>query len=446
MFLAQTSLVPVAVALARFVEAHGVAAYAMDYPYWYGGGVPFKYLMGPVVPVMMVALHKATNWSYMVIPWAFMVFGSILGSVGWGVAAGVISGNRRLGIVTALALILLPWKYLSGWGLGETSVEVAKMCIPWLMVLAWKDKRIALMVGIVVMVLINTSGLTLLVIGLIIVGILRTGESGWKNAWPVGAGIVLATLWYGPGYWWRLMQNPWIGGASGGVVVVRLWEFARSWLPIVLAVGIVRLFHGNKTVWEKFTGLWLVAFVLMTAFRMAGNIYFWQDWIGWMGEIEVGVGLLVGSSLILKRLRGLSIAGVGVITAATIMLGWGLGGTMENGLAGLHELAKRAGDKTVFLSGSAVWWANAYYDMDQIRGGVDRVTVDQAWNTAAWEIREGGDSAKSLKSLKLLKVEYVLVHTDESGQYYKDFKHLEKWDEIGQKVWEQAGDRIYLVM
>lgn len=450
MLLAQTALIPVAAALARFVEAHGAAAYAMNYPYWYGGGVPFRYLMGPLIPLAMVLIHKASGLSYFVIPLAGMVIGLGVGSVGWGVLAGAISGNRRLGAVTALVQVVLPWKYLSGWGLGETSAELAKMCVPWLLVLAWKDKRIGLMAGVVVMLLVNTSGTTLLVIGMLIIGILKNRDSDHlglgKMLWPVGAAMGLMTLWYGPGYWWRLVQNPWIGGVTGGLVVVRLWEFARNWLPIVLAVGAVRLFGRNKTVWEQFAGLWLTAFVLMTIFRMTANVAFWQDWIGWVSEIEVGVGFLVGASLLLKQLRVLSVVGVGVISMATVMLGWGLGGTTANGLAGLEQLALIAGEKRVFLSGSTVWWANAYYDMYQIRGGADRVTVDQAWNTAAWEIREGAEAAKTLKALKELKVEYVLVHANESKQYYKDFKHLEKWDQIGQKVWEKDGDRIYLVI
>ena len=54
-FPAQTSLIPATVALVRWIETNGFSGL---YPYWYLGTTPVKYLIGPVVPGVLVGLHK----------------------------------------------------------------------------------------------------------------------------------------------------------------------------------------------------------------------------------------------------------------------------------------------------------------------------------------------------------------------------------------------------
>ena len=57
MYPAQTSFIPVQVALARFLEAEGLKAIFSHYPYWYLGTTPFRYLTGPIIPGLTVFLH-----------------------------------------------------------------------------------------------------------------------------------------------------------------------------------------------------------------------------------------------------------------------------------------------------------------------------------------------------------------------------------------------------
>jgi len=35
------------------------------------------------------------------------------------------------------------------------------------------------------------------------------------------------------------------------------------------------------------------------------------------------------------------------------------------------------------------------------------------------------------------------VHTTASGEFYHDFKNVEIWEEIGELVKEERGDRLY---
>ena len=56
MYPAQTSFIPVSIALSRFLE-QGNNIFS-HYPYWYLGTTPYRYLTGPIIPVILVALHR----------------------------------------------------------------------------------------------------------------------------------------------------------------------------------------------------------------------------------------------------------------------------------------------------------------------------------------------------------------------------------------------------
>ena len=111
----------------------------------------------------------------------------------------------------------------------------------------------------------------------------------------------------------------------------------------------------------------------------------------------------------------------------------------------LDRLESISKDKTVFLSGSTVFWANSLYDLRQVRGGRDELSLDPDWDKASWEIREGSDPNKAYEWISRLNISYILVHTEDSSEYYHDFKNLKKWEKIGKKVWEKNGDEIISV-
>ena len=108
----------------------------------------------------------------------------------------------------------------------------------------------------------------------------------------------------------------------------------------------------------------------------------------------------------------------------------------------LTEVIK-PGEK-VFLSGTTVFWLNAFFDIPQVRGGVDQAAVHPTWDKAAWEIREGTKVELSEKWLRELRVNYLVVHDETSKEFYHDFAFPEKFEQGNfQKLYQKDGDRIY---
>jgi len=103
--------------------------------------------------------------------------------------------------------------------------------------------------------------------------------------------------------------------------------------------------------------------------------------------------------------------------------------------------------QTVFLSGTTAFWLNSLVDVVQVRGGADQAAVHPIWRQAAWKIREGKSADDAEEVLKLLKINYLVVHTDKSSEFYHDFKDVEKFERIRslEKVYEEDGDVIYRV-
>ena len=92
MYPAQTSFIPVIVAIVRFTEEHGFGGL---YPFWYLGSTPVKYLTGPVVPSLLTALHKVLGGVSLFDLSFFLILTSFLvSSVGWGMLAWQLSGRR----------------------------------------------------------------------------------------------------------------------------------------------------------------------------------------------------------------------------------------------------------------------------------------------------------------------------------------------------------------
>ena len=104
-------------------------------------------------------------------------------------------------------------------------------------------------------------------------------------------------------------------------------------------------------------------------------------------------------------------------------------------------------DETVFLSGTTAFWLNSFYDIKQVRGGADQASLHSTWRDAAWELRQGASTQKAEIWLKKLGIDYIVVHTNKSSEFYHDFKNTEKFERssILRKFYDQRGDLIYRV-
>ena len=131
MFPAQTSLIPATVALVRWIEASG---FSDLYPYWYLGTTPVKYLIGPVVPGVLIGLHKILpGASFFDLSIHYLLFTICISSVGWGILAWKLSGRKSYCFIVSLLILLAPWHWVSGLALSELSATVAGALTPWVL-------------------------------------------------------------------------------------------------------------------------------------------------------------------------------------------------------------------------------------------------------------------------------------------------------------------------
>lgn len=478
MFPSQTSLIPVTVALVRFFEANGPPAFTQDYPYWYLGSTPYKFLIGPVLPFFSSLVHMLVpHVSLFNITIYIVLLAFILSAIGWGVLVALISKNKVNGYIVSLLLLLLPWRYLAGLAMDEGSLVIAKNLLPFALVATYSylssRSRPGLVIGaIVLLLLINTDILPQLVVSSVALCLAASFNVGKIKGFLlnlkhvlilVTCALLLVTFWYSPGYWLTILFNPSIGGVSAGRVILRIIDLLKGFVPIFLAIASVYFAGKVKTKLGVFTSIWLGTFIFLTIFRFIGDPDFWMDWTSWMAEVEIGLAILLGikiyelgfmnnkpeynlkSNFLNHKLLLLLFAPFIVSYYIYGLLGKPqlLSRSIPEGVRSFERLNEVAGGKTVFLSGSTVFWANALYDIYQVRGGRDQVAIHPTWDRAAFEIREGDDPDETLKWLKNLDISYILVHKEDSKEYYHDFKNLYKWQHIGRLIWQVNGDYIY---
>jgi len=70
------------------------------------------------------------------------------------------------------------------------------------------------------------------------------------------------------------------------------------------------------------------------------------------------------------------------------------------------------------------------------------------WDRNVWEIRDGTSPEKALKALRELEISYLVVHTEDSDEFYHDFSYPEKFEKIEnlEKIYEEEGNIIYQVL
>lgn len=470
---AQTSLIPVQVALARFLETSGFTAVLGNYPYWYLGTTPFRYLTGPILPSVLFGLHK-------VLPF-LSLFEIMLGLVGivWvvggiGVYLLVNSLNsaeqntEKHGIAILAALFYLlgpmvPFLFRFADGLYLIAFSFLPYVFLNYLKLLESPKLLKKVAGVLViliafLILIDSLILPTMILGMAAIFL---AEVGWKKAeeklkrslWLMAYGLLLATLWYTPGYWLTLLGAPSLGGVGVLGVIGWLGKILPAALALMMAVFSIKFFKKRNSL-RDFCFYWLFIFGFLSLLRFLSDPDFWLDWTAY--GIELQLGLAIFGSLVVKRLGKLiGLMGlIGLIGIWVVMTNKYVLSTFQRDInqsveyrigRQLSKIAKP--DERVFLSGTTAFWLNAFFDLPQVRGGKDQAAVDPNWRKAVWEIRQGTDVEKSIEWLRKLEVSYLVVHTVESGEFYHDFVHPEKFEEVEglKKIDDEDGDRIYRV-
>jgi len=228
MFPPETSLIPVTIALARFVEANGLTSMFGWYPHWYLG-VPFQYLTGPIIPLLQVIFHKIfPALSLFEITYALLFLSYLASILGWGMLAKKISGKRFIGIVVGVLLVILPWRLYSALALREASGVMAENLLPYVFIAFWyfyknRGRRYAIysILALSTLLLISTSAFTVFLVG--ISGLILSSSYKMMRAKKISVNfkptlltilvsLFVVTLWYGLGYWITVIANPSIGG------------------------------------------------------------------------------------------------------------------------------------------------------------------------------------------------------------------------------------------
>ena len=467
MYPAQTSFMPVQVALARFLENQNWQATLLNYPYWYLGTTPFRYLTGPVLPNFLVILHyflPGLNLFEILLGLTGFVFP--LGAIGVYLLVRELKGDWLSAFLAAVFYFfgpIIPFLFRFSNGLHL----IALSFLPYVLILylrllkRWQKKTAALLITTITgLILLDTLIIPSLFFAMTA---LFLAETGWKRVEKkvkrtlliVGISFLLSTLWYTPGYWWTLITNPSLAGKSLLSVAISLPRLLSVALAIFLSIFSVRFFK-KKNLLRDFCFFWLFIFGFLTLARFIADPDFWLDWSAYAVELQVGGG--IGLSLVLTKFKKYPLRTFVNIFVVTLLIISCLFLVKHKVIRTFQkeieqsveyrigkELAEimEPGEK-VFLSGSTVFWLNAFFDIAQVRGGNDKAAVDPNWDKAAWEIREGMEAEQSEEWLRELDVSYLVVHDQTSEEFYHDFVYPYKFEQGNFKcVFNQNGDKIY---
>jgi len=439
-FLSQTSFIPVTAALTRYLYENGISAFISNYPYWYNGTTPFKFFIGPIVPVVEVLIkYLLGDVSFINITICLIVLSFLLSVIGWYYL--VVSLNPNIKKVTKVLFIiiaiLLPWRMFYALTYGEATLVIARNLIPFVFWVFYLKKKYLSFTLLSMLLLINTSVLPFVLIGLLAVSAAEKFKYLKSYLSLVLYSLAFVTIWYTPGYWIAILTNPSVGGTSGLKAILRLLSYVREGLPVALAIVAVLWQKKILTNLEKFTYTWVFSFLFLTLFRFVGDMDFFMDWSIYFYELEIALLLLF-----LVNKKFLSLFVLPIYTVYRLSFLYSNDYNLKDTLSSVYQVV---GDRKVFLSGSSVFWANSYFDIKQLRGGRDQVALDPIWDKAAYEFREGSGLTETKIWLDKTGIEYMLVHTNTSWEYYHDFRNSFKWSKLGDKVWEKNGDILYKI-
>ncbi len=458
MYPPQTSLIPVAVALARFLGEKGLSALTSSYPYWYLGTTPYGYLTGPVIPILSVLVKKiASGATYFDIEIVLVLASCLASSVGWSLLVARIKEekiNLSSFAIYFLLFAVLPWKYLNGLALAEPSAFIAEMLIPYVFLAVAKNRYLGI-ISVLTVLLISTNVLPVLIVGMAVLALTGSFTGGKLKKWKESVkrsiiilifGLALATFYYTPGFWLTVLVNPSVGGVPGVKAMLSLIGMARNAIPILLAFIVIYLSRRIPDKISFFGWAWVLVFAFLTVWRALGNIHFWMDWISWFGEIEIGLGILIAANL--KNLRRLFLLVLPFLATFLVFNAIGKPVLITKSpppeITSISKLAGLAGGSLVFTSGTGVFWLNAFYNTPQVRGGRDEVSVSSMWLPVSYALREGTDEKVISQDLGELGISYILVNSYASYDYYHDYKNVNLWDSVAKAVWQGSGDVIYV--
>lgn len=444
--MVNTSLIPSVVALCQFF-VNNFPNYSW-YPYSYLGN-PFEYLIGPVVPFLILILAKIgfTNIS---INYYFLIFvSSLLTGLGtYFFVKELIVDEKQAKIISIINLVAPFSLGLLFFGNGLS--QIAFSFLPFILLIFLKfffqkgfKWEIILCLLITADLLIDVSIFLPLVIAL--ASLLITLKDQSKNLGLISfklilifiLAIILSTIWYQASFWWTLFTNPSFGGVPLINLIHNLFNLALNLVPLSLALFYVKFKQKNLSKHLKFALIFSGSFLFLSVIRFVSDPDFIIDWTSYLTEVQFGLSFLVGY-LLIKKIKPDNLKPIfSIITLIFILLTaymiWAITNNKNNAFEQKITsilLRNISATKRVFLSGSSVFWINSKINVSQVRGNNDSASINPVWAMAAYQIREGSDLDLTDYWLKNLGVSEILIHQKDSGEYFHDFKYTQKFEQF----------------
>lgn len=469
---------PIQIALARFIEQGGDIRGL--YPYWYLGTTPYYYVSGPFIPAFIVLLHRLMpDFSLFTIMFGIIGVVWLIGGIGvyllvreLRVDKGELAPLRPSGFAWGVGFLyllgpIMPFLFRFTDGVYLIAFSFLPLTLlKYLKLLKHWTKKEAIITGLMMsfVILLDSLIIPALIIGMIS---LLLAQGGWdhieskikKSILLFTFSILISTVWYTPGYWFTLLGAPSLAGEGLFKVIASLGKLIPISLALAAAIFSIRMFKKREML-RDFSFYWFFIFGFLSFLRFLSDPDFWLDWSAYGLEIQFGMAIILAQALlktkhlILKTLYILAYLLLFVFVFNKYVLG-----TLQKDITNSVEykiskqlearVKERESERArVLLSGSTVFWLNAFMDVTQVRGGVDQASKDGSWRKEVWEIREGEDGQKAMEALRRLGVKYLVVHTEESLEYYNDFKFPYKFENLAglEKIYEEGGDIIYRIM
>lgn len=438
---------PLHIALARFWESAGLQGILSNYPYWYLGSTPYRWLTGPILPFFLSSLHRLLPaFSLFEIFYLLTFFAWCVSSVGVYFLVLALGSSRQTAFMAAFFYFFGPLVPLT-FGFSDGLYLLASSLIPYILLVYLKNKSLLFFAVLTFAFLLDIKILPVVLLGLAAILITGNFKQFGRTIKTVVASLLVVTLWYTPGFWWQVIFSASFAGKPFYQVFFQITKL----LPLALAIGLAVLAKniGKKNILARFTVSWLVVFGFVTLLRFIADPDFWLDWIGYTPQLQLGIS--IGLAILISKRKNILYL-IFIFTfyflIFYIVFDRHVMQTIRPDITG--EVEYRIGewlsqnidkDQSVFLSGSTVFWLNAFFDVVQVRGGNDPVSRGSQWASVAWQIREG--ELEGMAGLEKMGVDYLVIHSATSQEYYHDFSY-DRYENFGlKKVYDKNGDRIY---
>lgn len=406
----------------------------------------------------------------------YMCFVFFTGSRFWGTltALGYTFGSPVYGLISQAdkdrGLTYLPWRLhvYAKYGEGPHNVGLTLMPLAWMALwLAGMGRRywqiFVLAVLMAAITLTNwIAGLALAIMTLLFLAAMAgMKEFRARRIFLAGAlAYGLACFWLTPTFIHTIAFN-WPADAFNYKLEQTQYRLLM-WCPAVLAGLWLLLRWLRWPPWEKFLTLSLAAFTLPVMAHYGAGVDMIPESRRYALEFELFLVASIGAFL---RFVWTGSNRVRQVCGAVLLVALAAGGAAQirqylvQSREPLRPVAKErtpeyqaakwlAGQNPagrVLVSGGLRFRLHSWFDLAQAGGSFESGLRNRTPVHFAYHVRTSAETTDSIRELKALGVEYVVIHGPKSAEHYRDYANPAKFEGVLAKVYEDADDVIYRV-